>query len=90
MKRMKFSALALVATLTATTLVAHAQSQPGITDKNIKIGMFSPMSGPSMSYGFDVINAARMWYDKVNKEGASTVAKSKWCLRMIVATPMTS
>ncbi|MCY1205801.1 Periplasmic binding protein [compost metagenome] len=69
MKRMKFSALALVATLSAATLVANAQSQPGITDKTIKIGMFSPMSGPSMSYGFDVINAARMWYDKVNKEG---------------------
>ena len=31
--------------------------------------MFGPLSGPSMAYGFDVMNAARMYYDKINKEG---------------------
>lgn len=59
----------LGAVAVATTLAAAAQSEPGLTDKSIKIGMFSPMSGNSMAYGFDVINAAKMYYDKVNKEG---------------------
>ncbi|MDB5861208.1 MAG: putative transporter, substrate-binding protein [Ramlibacter sp.] len=53
----------------ATTFCAFAQTEPGLTDKTIKIGMFGPLSGNSMAYGFDVINAAKMYYDKVNKEG---------------------
>jgi len=46
-----------------------AQSEPGLTDKTIKIGVFAPLSGNAMAYGFDVLNAAKMYYDKVNKEG---------------------
>ena len=48
---------------------AQAQQDPGLTDKTIKIGLFGPLSGNSMAYGFDVMNAAKMYYDKVNKEG---------------------
>ncbi|NMK50095.1 ABC transporter substrate-binding protein [Achromobacter sp. Bel] len=48
---------------------AQAQQEPGITDKTIKIGLFAPLSGSGMAYGFDVLNAAKMWYAKVNKEG---------------------
>lgn len=44
-------------------------ADPGLTDTTIRIGMFAPMSGPSASYGQDVANAARMWYDKINREG---------------------
>jgi len=61
--------VALVAALSTLTGAAFAQAEPGVTDKTIKIGMFSPMSGASMNYGFDVINAAKMYYDKINKEG---------------------
>jgi branched-chain amino acid transport system substrate-binding protein len=59
--------LALAASLT-TSLAARAE-EPGITDKTIKIGIFGPLSGPNMAYGFDVVNAAKMYYDKINKEG---------------------
>src|SRR5690606_34008187 len=59
----------LAAVAAATALAAAAQSEPGLTDKSIRIGMFSPLSGNSMAYGFDVVNAAKMYYDKVNKEG---------------------
>jgi len=60
----------LLAAVAATTVLsAVAQTEPGITDQTIKIGMFGPLSGNSMAYGFDVINAAKMYYDKVNKEG---------------------
>jgi branched-chain amino acid transport system substrate-binding protein len=48
---------------------ALAQQEPGITDKTIRIGMFAPLSGSSMAYGFDPMNGAKMWYAKVNKEG---------------------
>ncbi|WP_230532302.1 ABC transporter substrate-binding protein [Microvirga roseola] len=62
----------LGAAVLAASLV-HASSasaqEPGLTDKTIKIGMFSPLSGANMAYGFDVVNAAKMYYDKVNKEG---------------------
>lgn len=67
---MKPAKTLLVAALAAlTTFCAQAQSEPGLTDKTIKIGMFGPLSGNSITYGFDVINAAKMYYDKINKEG---------------------
>lgn len=53
----------------AVTFCASAQSDPGLTASTIKIGLFGPLSGNSMAYGFDVMNAAKMYYDKVNKEG---------------------
>ncbi|CEJ11738.1 Leucine-, isoleucine-, valine-, threonine-, and alanine-binding protein precursor [bacterium YEK0313] len=56
--------------LLAATLAPAAQAQePGITPTTIRIGMFGPLSGPSMAYGFDVVNAARMYFDKINREG---------------------
>lgn len=58
-------------TLAASLLMGAAAGaqEPGITDKAIKIGIFGPLSGPNMAYGFDVVNAAKMYYDKINKEG---------------------
>jgi len=67
----KFNKSSLAALLAAACSVsaAWAQNEPGITDKTIKIGVFAPLSGNAMAYGFDVLNAAKMYYDKVNKEG---------------------
>ena len=62
-------AKAVCALILGASSVAWAQNEPGITKDTIKIGMFSPLSGPAMAYGFDVINAAKMWYAKINKEG---------------------
>jgi branched-chain amino acid transport system substrate-binding protein len=67
MKMSKSFAVAFTAAVMA--FGASAQSDPGLTDTTIKIGMFGPLSGNSMAYGFDVINAAKMYYDKINKEG---------------------
>ncbi len=67
MKPAKSLLVACVAAL--STLCAQAQTDPGLTDKTIKLGLFGPLSGNSMAYGFDVMNAAKMYYDKVNKEG---------------------
>jgi len=60
--------LVALAAFTLTMGAAHAQD-PGITANSIKLGVFAPLSGNSMAYGFDVLNAAKMYYDKVNKEG---------------------
>lgn len=48
---------------------AAEAEEPGVTPASIRIGMFGPLSGASMAYGFDVMNAARMYYNKINKEG---------------------
>lgn len=47
---------------------AGAQT-PGVTDKEIVIGMFAPLSGPLVAYGVDPLNAAKMIYDDVNAKG---------------------
>ncbi|MBK7654164.1 MAG: ABC transporter substrate-binding protein [Betaproteobacteria bacterium] len=67
MKQLKPLVLAIAAFAALGTV--HAQQDPGITDKTVKIGVFAPLSGNSMAYGFDVLNAAKMYYDKINKEG---------------------
>ncbi len=46
-----------------------AQGDPGVTKDTIRIGVFAPLSGAAMSYGFDPVNGAKMYYDKINKEG---------------------
>jgi branched-chain amino acid transport system substrate-binding protein len=60
--------IAIAGCLAALSAPAMAQ-EPGLTATSIKIGMFGPLSGPSIAYGFDVMNAARLYYDKVNKDG---------------------
>jgi branched-chain amino acid transport system substrate-binding protein len=57
------AALGLLASLPARA------ADPGITDTEIKIGMFAPMSGQLASFGLDPLQAARMWYEEINKKG---------------------
>jgi branched-chain amino acid transport system substrate-binding protein len=47
---------------------AHA-ADPGITDSEITIGLFAPMSGQLASFGLDALQAAKMWYEEANKNG---------------------
>jgi branched-chain amino acid transport system substrate-binding protein len=44
-------------------------ADPGLTDTEITIGLFGPLSGPLVGYGIDPVNAAKMWYDDINKKG---------------------
>jgi branched-chain amino acid transport system substrate-binding protein len=44
-------------------------ADPGLTDNEILIGMFAPLSGPLAAFGTDTLNAARMVYNEVNKNG---------------------
>lgn len=69
MKILSRWAAAVAMTTLVSAPLAQTSTEPGITADTIKIGLFSPLSGPGMAYGFDVVNAAKMWYDKTNKEG---------------------
>lgn len=61
--------VALIGAATLYLVGGALADEPGLTKSSIKIGFFGPMSGPSLAYGEDPMNAARMWYDKINKSG---------------------
>ncbi|MCC6473505.1 MAG: ABC transporter substrate-binding protein [Burkholderiales bacterium] len=44
-------------------------ADPGVTDTEIVIGLHAPLSGPLAAFGIDPLNAAKMWYEEVNKKG---------------------
>lgn len=58
--------------LTAAAFAAlspvHAQI-PGVSDNEIVIGLFAPLSGPLVGFGLDPLNASKMIYDDVNAKG---------------------
>ena len=64
MKRAALGALAALAF--AGPCVA---AEPGLSDTEIVIGLFGPLSGPLVGFGLDPINAAKMWYDDINAKG---------------------
>jgi len=64
MRRTVLGALAAVAI--AGPAVA---ADPGLTDSEIVVGLFGPLSGPLVGFGLDPINAAKMWYDEINAKG---------------------
>src|SRR5215475_2599419 len=69
MKRLLIAA-AVSTALFANALVAKAwAADPGITDTEITIGLFAPMSGPLTAFGLDALQAAKMWYEETNKKG---------------------
>jgi ABC-type branched-subunit amino acid transport system substrate-binding protein len=48
---------------------AHAQSVPGVTDKEILIGSCSALEGPSRSLGVETVAGAKAYFSLVNDEG---------------------
>jgi len=48
---------------------AVSAAEVGVTDTEITIGMFAPLSGPLAAYGVDPLNAAKLWYDQTNQKG---------------------
>jgi branched-chain amino acid transport system substrate-binding protein len=55
--------------LSATAAVAQDAETQGITEKEIKIGMFGPFAGPAYLYGKISMNGAEAVFDKVNESG---------------------
>src|SRR5688572_19896877 len=60
----------LLASAVALGITGTARAaDPGITDTEITIGLFAPMSGQLAAFGFDPLQAAKMWYEEANKKG---------------------
>ena len=60
----------LLASAVALGITATARAaDPGITDTEITIGLFAPMSGQLAAFGLDALQAAKMWYEETNKKG---------------------
>jgi len=64
MRRAAFGALAALAMAGPA-----GAADPGLSDTEIVIGLFGPLSGPLVGFGLDPINAAKMWYDDINAKG---------------------
>lgn len=66
---------------------AAAQTRTGVTDNEILIGMFSPLSGALASYGTDPMNAARAYFDDVNAKGGIHGRKIRYLVEDDKCTP---
>jgi len=62
-------------------------ADPGITDSEITIGLFAPLSGPLASFGTDALYAAKMWYEEINKKGGINGRKIKVLIEDDKANP---
>src|SRR5262249_54507373 len=75
------------ATLLALAGQPALAADPGITDTEITIGLFGPLSGPLVGYGVDPLNAAKMLYEEANKKGGVHGRKIKLLVEDDKCTP---
>lgn len=69
---MRIKTLAISAALVAAAGLANAaqaQSVRGVSKSEVVIGQHTDLSGPAASYGVNVANAMRLYFDKINAEG---------------------
>jgi branched-chain amino acid transport system substrate-binding protein len=63
-----------------TNFAAHAQTRTGVSETEIVVGMFAPLSGSLAGLGTDALNAARSYFMDINEKGGVNGRK----IRMIV------
>jgi branched-chain amino acid transport system substrate-binding protein len=78
MKRLSTTITASLAFAAITALDAQAQGAnvPGITNSEIKVGSFGPLTGPVYIYGKLTMNGVEVYFNKLNKRAACTGASS--------------
>src|SRR5579872_278300 len=70
MKRLtRRSSIVALALLASVALARIARAEPGVTDTEIKIGMWAPLSGPVALLGQSARDAVRIWAKEVNDKG---------------------
>ena len=79
-------AVAVLGVGTGAMAPASAAEQ-GVTDTEILIGLFAPMSGQLAAFGFDPLQAAKMWYEEINKKGGIHGRKIKVIVEDDKCTP---
>jgi len=65
-RKLRLSILPFCLILLATTV---ARAEPGVTDSEIRIGMWTPLSGPVSLLGQSARDAVRLWVKEVNDKG---------------------
>src|SRR5215475_4517683 len=51
------------------TCGARAADVPGVTDTEIKVGTFGPLTGPVYLYGKLTMNGVEVYFNKLNEKG---------------------
>lgn len=74
----KWKAVLTAAVLAALPSVGWVAD--GITDTEITVGLFAPMSGPLAAFGLDPIQTSKMIYEEANKKGGVHGRKFKLLL----------
>jgi len=59
----------MVALVVTFAIARPAMAEPGITDDEIVIGLFAPLSGPLVGYGLDPLQMVKLMYEEVNQKG---------------------
>ena len=60
---------AAVATIALAAGGAHAADVTGVTDTEIKVGTFGPLTGPVYIYGKLTMNGVEVYFNKLNEQG---------------------
>src|SRR6516225_11938612 len=66
---MKRLATAICAAVAIVASSARAADVPGVTDKEIKVGTFGPLTGPVYIYGKLTMNGVEVYLNKLNQGG---------------------
>src|SRR6516165_12492054 len=69
MKRLAMTLWAAVAAAALATVGAHAADVTGVTDTEIKVGSFGPLTGPVYLYGKLTMNGVEVYFNKLNESG---------------------
>jgi branched-chain amino acid transport system substrate-binding protein len=66
---MKRLAAAICAAIAIAVTGARAADVPGVTDTEIKVGSFGPLTGPVYIYGKLTMNGVEVYFNKLNEKG---------------------
>src|SRR5215471_2197868 len=59
----------VVATVAATLFGGPVRAEPGVTDYEVRIGMWAPLSGPVALLGQSARDGVRLWVKEINDKG---------------------
>jgi branched-chain amino acid transport system substrate-binding protein len=69
MKRLASTIGVAAALASMATFGARAADVPGVTDTEIKVGTFGPLTGPVYIYGKLTMNGVEVYFNKLNEKG---------------------
>lgn len=75
-----------VAAMLSGTAMAEGTTT-GVTDNEILIGIFSPLSGANSMMGIDTVNAAKAYFNDVNEKGGINGRKIRYIVEDDKCTP---